>query len=45
MSTSLGENVILTIKEVADYLKVTAWAIDRRAAANMVPAFEVGGTR
>lgn len=39
---SIGE--ILTIKEVADYLKVTERTIYRLAGAQKIPAFKVGGT-
>ena len=35
---------IMTIKEVADYLKVTERTIYRLAAAKQVPAFKVGGS-
>jgi excisionase family DNA binding protein len=35
---------ILTIKQVADYLKVTERTIYRLAAAKKIPAFKVGGT-
>lgn len=38
---SKGE--IITIKEVADYLKVTERTIYRLAAAKKIPAFKVGG--
>jgi len=41
-SPSKGE--ILTIKQVADYLKVTERTIYRLAAAKKIPAFKVGGT-
>lgn len=44
MSTSTGQNGILTIKEVAIYLKVTERTIYRLAAAKKIPAFKVGGT-
>lgn len=44
MSTSTGQNGILTIKEVAVYLKVTERTIYRLAAAKKIPAFKVGGT-
>jgi len=44
MSTSAGEGEILTIKDVADYLKVTERTIYRLAAAKKIPAFKVGGT-
>lgn len=39
----IGEN-ILTIKQVAEYLKVTERTIYRLAAAKNIPAFKVGGT-
>lgn len=39
-----SENEILTIKEVADYLKVTERTIYRLAAAKQIPAFKVGGS-
>ncbi|MDW8841187.1 helix-turn-helix domain-containing protein [Pseudomonas carnis] len=42
MNSSEGE--ILTIKQVADYLKVTERTIYRLAAAKKIPAFKVGGT-
>lgn len=35
---------ILTIKEVAQYLKVTEKTIYRLAAADQIPAFKVGGS-
>lgn len=41
VSTPKGE--ILTIKEVADYLKVTERTIYRLAGAKKIPAFKVGG--
>ncbi len=44
MSTSTSESEILTIKQVADYLKVTERTIYRLAAAKKIPAFKVGGT-
>ncbi|MDN5934626.1 MAG: helix-turn-helix domain-containing protein [Nitrosospira sp.] len=44
MSTSTSEVEILTIKQVADYLKVTERTIYRLAAAKKIPAFKVGGT-
>lgn len=44
MSTTTSEGVILTIKQVADYLKVTERTIYRLAAAKKIPAFKVGGT-
>jgi excisionase family DNA binding protein len=42
MNTS--EEAILTIKQVAEYLKVTERTIYRLAAAKQIPAFKVGGT-
>lgn len=39
----IGED-ILTIKQVAEYLKVTERTIYRLAAAKKIPAFKVGGT-
>jgi excisionase family DNA binding protein len=44
MTTSSSEGEILTIKEVAEYLKVTERTIYRLAAAKEIPAFKVGGT-
>lgn len=44
MSTGTSEAEILTIKQVADYLKVTERTIYRLAAAKKIPAFKVGGT-
>lgn len=35
---------ILTLKEVADFLKVTERTIYRLAAAKQIPAFKVGGS-
>ena len=44
MTTSSSEGEILTIKQVADYLRVTERTIYRLAAAKKIPAFKVGGT-
>ena len=44
MRTKSGEGEILTIREVADFLKVTERTIYRLAAAKKIPAFKVGGT-
>jgi excisionase family DNA binding protein len=44
MSTSAGEGGILTIREVAVYLKVTERTIYRLAAAKQMPAFKIGGS-
>ena len=35
---------ILTVKEVADYLKVNDRTVYRMAAAGNIPAFKVGGS-
>ena len=44
MRTKSGEGEILTIREVAGFLKVTERTIYRLAAAKKIPAFKVGGT-
>ncbi|TAM26641.1 MAG: DNA-binding protein [Nevskiaceae bacterium] len=44
MPPKAEESEILTLKQVADYLKVTERTIYRLAAAKKVPAFKVGGT-
>jgi excisionase family DNA binding protein len=44
MPTDSSEGEILTIKQVAEYLKVTDRTIYRLAAAKKIPAFKVGGT-
>ena len=44
MSTHSRDGEILTIREVAGFLKVTERTIYRLAAANKIPAFKVGGT-
>lgn len=44
MPTQSIESEILTITEVAGYLKVTERTIYRLAAAKKIPAFKVGGT-
>ncbi len=44
MPTDNNEGEILTIKQVADYLKVTERTIYRLAGAKKIPAFKVGGT-
>jgi excisionase family DNA binding protein len=44
MSTDSSEGEILTIKQVAEYLKVTDRTIYRLAGAKKIPAFKVGGT-
>nr|WP_298173709.1 helix-turn-helix domain-containing protein [Acidithiobacillus sp.] len=44
MPTRTTEAEILTIKQVAGYLKVTERTIYRLVAAKKIPAFKVGGT-
>ncbi|GGC17302.1 helix-turn-helix domain-containing protein [Massilia buxea] len=44
MQNDISEGEILTIKHVADYLKVTERTIYRLAAAKQIPAFKVGGS-
>lgn len=44
MPASTSEGEILTIKQIAEYLKVTERTIYRLAAAKKIPAFKVGGT-
>ena len=44
MLLNTSESEILTIKEVAEFLKVTERTIYRLAAAKQIPAFKVGGT-
>jgi len=44
MSKNTSDGEILTIKQVADYLKVTERTIYRLAAAKQIPAFKVGGS-
>lgn len=44
MRTKSGEGEILTIREVAGFLKVTERTIYRLAASKKIPAFKVGGT-
>lgn len=44
MPTKTSEGEILTIREVAGFLKVTERTIYRLAAAKKIPAFKVGGT-
>ena len=44
MLISTSEGDILTIKQVAEYLKVTDRTIYKLAAAKKIPAFKVGGT-
>jgi excisionase family DNA binding protein len=44
MLSSTADNAIMTIGEVADYLKVTERTIYRLAGAKQIPAFKVGGS-
>lgn len=44
MPTNPYEGDILTIKQIADYLKVTERTIYRLAGSKKIPAFKVGGT-
>lgn len=44
MPSSRVDNAIMTIGEVADYLKVTERTIYRLAGAKQIPAFKVGGS-
>lgn len=44
MPSSAGDNAIMTIGDVADYLKVTERTIYRLAGAKQIPAFKVGGS-
>ena len=44
MASSPNASGIMTIGEVAGYLKVTERTIYRLAAAKKIPAFKVGGT-
>lgn len=44
MSKKSSEEAILTIKEVAEYLKVAEKTIYRLAGSKKIPAFKVGGT-
>ena len=44
MPSSTADNAIMTIGEVADYLKVTERTIYRLAGAKQIPAFKVGGS-
>lgn len=44
MPTPSDAGEILTVPEVADFLKVTERTIYRLAAAKRIPAFKVGGS-
>lgn len=43
MTPNNREGEILTIREVAEYLKITERTVYRLAAAKLIPAFKVGG--
>ena len=43
MTSSADEGEILTLRQVAEFLKVTDRTIYRLAAAKKIPAFKVGG--
>ena len=43
MAKVMGESEILTIKEIAAYLKVTERTIYRLSQAKTLPCFKVGG--
>jgi excisionase family DNA binding protein len=43
ISSSVSQNEIFAIKQVANYLKVTERTIYRLAAIRKIPAFKVGG--
>lgn len=43
MTTKSIDGSILTIKEVAEYLKVNERTVYRLAGAKKIPAFKVGG--
>lgn len=44
MTSSADEGEILTLRQVAEFLKVTDRTIYRLATAKKIPAFKVGGT-
>jgi len=44
MPSSSADNAIMTVGEVAGYLKVTERTIYRLAGAKQIPAFKVGGS-
>lgn len=45
MQSSQAHNSILTVGEVADYLKITEGPIKRLPGAKKIPSFKVGGCR
>jgi len=44
MTIKSSDGSIMTIKEVAEYLKVNERTVYRLAGAKRIPAFKVGGT-
>lgn len=44
MPSNPADNAIMTVGEVADYLKVTERTIYRLAGAKKIPSFKVGGS-
>jgi excisionase family DNA binding protein len=44
LPSGAADNAIMTIGEVADYLKVTERTIYRLAGVKQIPAFKVGGS-
>lgn len=44
MTTKSIDGSIMTVKEVAEYLKVNERTVYRLAGAKKMPAFKVGGT-
>ncbi len=44
MPSSPADNAIMTIGEVADFIKITERTIYRLAGAKQIPAFKVGGS-
>lgn len=44
MPGSSSDGAVLTIKDVAEYLKVNERTVYRLAGAKKIPAFKVGGT-
>lgn len=44
MPSSKSDNAIMTIGDIAGYLKVTERTIYRLAGAKQIPAFKVGGS-
>lgn len=45
MPKNTDEGRGLTVREVAEYLKVMKWSIFRRAAVKRIPALKVGGIK